>query len=216
MSSPWFPVLSILGKPCDHRDKPVPKGFSLSPFICLINLIKVGLTYSIVLISTIQQSDSIQCDSVICLYTHTHTHTHTHSHRVSWYIYIGLAQRFIQVFPYNDMQQPKRIFGSIQYILFYSLFHYGLSQDIESSSLCSIVEPWLSILYKVVLRLLIPHSQSITLSPQQTIAKSLSFRTLSDILAGESFRESGEVWVFLFHSWVVKVLWDGGAPWKEG
>ena len=82
--------------------------------------------------------------------------------------------------------------------------------------MCSIVEPWLSILYKVVLRLLIPHSQSITLSPQQTIAKSLSFRTLSDILAGESFRESGEVWVFLFHSWVVKVLWDGGAPWKEG
>ena len=74
VSSPWFPVLSTPGKPCDHRDKPVPKGFSLSPFICLINLIKVGLIYSTVLISTIHQSDSVQCDSVICLHTHTHTH----------------------------------------------------------------------------------------------------------------------------------------------
>lgn len=74
VSSPWFLVLSTPGKPCDHRDKPVPKGFSLSPFICLINLIKVGLIYSTVLISTIHQSDSVQCDSVICLHTHTHTH----------------------------------------------------------------------------------------------------------------------------------------------
>ena len=148
----WFPVLSTPGKPCDHQDKPIPKGLSLAPFICLIYFIEVELISSIVLISAIQQSDSIQCDSMIYLHTHTHIpiYTHTCIYWVSQYIYIGLAQRFVLVFPYDVMQKSKWIFGPVQYILFYSLFHYGLSQDIESSSLCSTVEPCLSILYRVV------------------------------------------------------------------
>ena len=37
------------------------------------------------------------------------------------------------------------------YILFYILFHYGLSQDIDYSSLCYMVGPcYLSILYIIV------------------------------------------------------------------
>ena len=82
----WFPVLSTPGKPCDHQDKPVPQGLSLAPFICLIYFIEVELISSIVLISAIQQSDSIQCDSMKW-YIYTHTY-------IYWVSRYGLAQRF--------------------------------------------------------------------------------------------------------------------------
>ena len=38
---------------------------------------------------------------------------------------------------------------SVIYIIFHILFHYGLSQDIEYSSLCSTVGPCSSLLFKV-------------------------------------------------------------------
>ena len=66
---------------------------------------EIQLIYNVVLISTIQKSDS-----VICMYIYIYTHTYIHSLNIP--------------------------------------FHYGLSQDIEYSSLCYIARPYcLAILY---------------------------------------------------------------------
>ena len=73
-------------------------------------LIEVYLIYNVVLISAVQQSDSVLQYTQLYIYI---------------YIYI--------------------------HILFYILFHYGLSQDIEYSSLCNTVGPCcLPILYIIV------------------------------------------------------------------
>ena len=77
------------------------------------------------LISSVQQSDS-----VIHIYTHIYIHVYTHTY-IYTYIYIYI---YIYI-----------------YVLFHVLFHYGLSLDIEYSSLCYIVRPCcLSILFTIV------------------------------------------------------------------
>ena len=61
-----------------------------------------------------------------------------------------------------------RVFSSESHILLHIVFHYGLSQDIEYSSLGSTVGPFcLSILYEIVFffSLIIPNSQSFSSPP---------------------------------------------------
>ena len=49
-------------------------------FILFIkNFIEVQLIYNVVLVSGVQQSDSVIC-TCMCVYIYTHTHTHTHTH----------------------------------------------------------------------------------------------------------------------------------------
>ena len=79
-------------------------------------------------------------------------------------IYIKLYQSIIALQFFVNLCHTVKAFNHIVvvvYILFHILFHYGLSQGIEHSSLCYAVGPCLFILYINCLYLLIPNSQSI-------------------------------------------------------
>ena len=81
--------------------------------------------------------------------------------KIEVYIYIVVLISAIQQSDYSYIHVC---------ILFNILFHYGLSQDVEYSSLCYTLGPCcLSILYKLVLHLLTPTSQYIPLSNHTSV-----------------------------------------------